>query len=148
MTSSKLTAWRLFTLALVVMCSITALVSCGDDDEPQGMVIDYYLEVEEDFLVNGSTNATYRFYSPITLTREAIRAAYPTTDAQGNDDAVIEACDEVLARYIDMYQGHGECDHLTCSFNLMRASMSGGIVRSSELLKSYNYNVNAPEPNP
>ena len=144
MTGNKLNAWRLWLLALVALCSMTALTSCGDD-EPKETVIGYYLEVEEEFLVNGDKATTYRFYNPVVLTREAIRTVYPESNAQGADDAVIAACDEVMVRYYDMYQGHGECDHLTCSFNLMRAHMSDGIVRSSELLKSYNYDVNPPE---
>ena len=123
---------------------MTALItSCGDDDEPKGPSIKYYLEVEEEFLVDGSVDHTDRYYSPITLMKEAIQTAYPKPNATGADETVILACDNLYQRYHEMYKGKAE--HLTCLVHLVRASMDGDIVKQSERLKTYNFDINPPE---
>jgi len=122
----------------------TGLTSCGNDDEPTS-AIDYYLKVEEVFRVDGSTDHADRYYNPITLMKEAIRNAYPTPIAEGNDDAVINACDEVYSRFYSMYANKGE--HLTCLVHLIKAHMSGDIVKDNELIKTYTIDVNPPEEN-
>jgi len=137
-----------FTLGRILLClmllaTATAFTSCGDD-EPSGTSIDYYLEVEEEFLVDGATDHTDRYHSPITLMKEVIRNAYPKASATGDDDAVIRACDELQLRYIGMYEGKTE-EHLTCLMHLVRATKSGDIVKQSERLKSYNFDINPPE---
>ena len=118
------------------------LSSCGKDDEPTSS-IDYYIEVEEQFLVNGAVDHTDRYYSPVTLMKEAIRNAYPEPNDIGDDEAVIRACDELQQRYISMYMNKGE--HLTCLMHLVRAHKSGDIVKQSERLKTYNIDINPPE---
>ncbi len=131
-------------LPLLLMVMTVAFMSCGnDDDEPKGNTIDYYLEVEEEFLVDGAVDHTDRYYSPITLMREAIRNVYPVADATGADQAVINACDELYQRYLGMYTSKGE--HLTCLVHLVRATMHGDIVKQSERLKTYNFDINPPE---
>lgn len=136
------THWRELLFSLLLIGTITALTSCGND-EPRPMVIDYYLSVEEEFLVNGSTSHTDRYYDPIARMNTAISTAYPFADTQGNDDAVIEACDKEYETYQEFYSGGKE--HLTCLFHLVRVTMSNGIVRSNETLKTYYYNINPPE---
>lgn len=136
---------RLLLLSLVFIATAAMLSSCGNDDEPTS-TIDYYLEVEEEFLVDGAVDHTDRYYNPITLMREAIRTAYPDPDAKGNDEAVIKACDELQIRYYSMYESKAE--HLTCLVHLVRASMSGTIVKQSERLKTYSFDINPPEEEP
>lgn len=130
--------WRVL-FAMLIVLPLTALTACGDDDEPT-TTIDYYVEVEEEFLVDGAVDHTDRYYSPVVLTKEAIRNAYPKPNAQGDDDAVTKACDELYLRYIDMYDGKAE--HLTCLYHLVRATKSGDIVKSSERLRTYNIDIN------
>ena len=130
-----------------LLCSILALgamvmTSCGDD-EPSATVIDYYVEVEEEFLINSSSDLIDRYYNPRDMMREVIRAAYPKPDIQGNDQAVIDACDELYYRYYSMYSGRE--DHLTCKLHLVRARMEGKIVRQSERLRTYVFDVNPAE---
>ena len=134
---------RMLLLSLAFITTTTIFTSCGDDDEPSGMTIDYYLEVEEEFLVDGSVDHTDRYYSPVTLMKESIRTAYPVPDANGNDNAVIRACDELQLRYYSMYDNKAE--HLTCLVHLVRATMEGKIVKNSERLKTYNFDINPPE---
>ena len=122
---------------------LSALTSCGDDNDEPTTTIDYYIEVEEEFLVDGTIDHTDRYYSPVTLMREALRKAYPEPNAQGADQAVITACDEVYQRYNSMYDGKAE--HLTCLFHLVRATKSGNIVKQGERLKTYSVDINPPE---
>lgn len=134
----------LFILALIISAMAT-LTSCGDD-EPNSKVIDYYLDVEEEFLVDGSTSRVDRYYNPVTRMREAIRKAYPKPDGNGNDDAVIAACDKEYETYVSFYEGGSE--HFTCLFHLVRATKEGSIVKKSETLKTYTYDINPPVPEP
>ena len=139
------THWRGLLFSLLFLGTITILTSCGSD-EPQNVVIDYYLYIEEEFLVDGSTSHTDRYYDPIARMKTAIKAAYPVPDKQGNDEAVIEACDKEYETYFTFYNG-GE-EHLTCKFELVRATMSNDIVRSNETLKTYTYDINPTEVDP
>ena len=130
-------------LPLLLLALTATLTACGSDDEPKGNTIDDYLEVEEEFLVDGMVDHTDRYYSPIVLMKEAIRTAYPKPDATGKDDAVILACDNLYQRYLQMYTGKAE--HLTCLVHLVRTTMNGDIVKQSERLKTYNFDINPPE---
>ena len=133
-----------------MLCSIMAVAamltttSCGDD-EPTANVIDYYIEVEEEFLINSSSDLIDRYYSPIDLMREAIRATYPEPNAQGNDEAVIAACEEVYQAYYRVYGSGQYEDHLTCTMHLVRAQLEGKIVRQSERIRTYVIDVNPAE---
>lgn len=134
---------RKLSFALLLILPLMAFTSCGDDKDEPTTTIDYYLEVEEEFLVDGAVDHTDRYYSPITLTREALRKAYPEPNAQGADEAVSNACDEVYARYITMYDGKAE--HLTCLYHLVRATKRGDIVKQGERLKTYSIDINPYE---
>ena len=135
----------MLSLLAVALLLLGGMMSCGSD-EPEANGIDYYLEIEEEFLVNGAVNNTdrYKEHNPIAMMKEAIKKAYPEVVAEGNDDAVIEACDEVFERFYEMYDGNG--DHLTCLVHLKKVNKEGGIVRHSEYLKTYNIDVNPIEP--
>lgn len=130
--------WRMMLLSLACFAATMTLVSCGDD-EPE-TVIDYYVNVEEQFLVNSSTSTTDRYISPSTRMNEAIRKAYPTPNETGNDAAIIEACDKEYQDYLMMYTGRPE--HFTCLLHVMRAKKVGTIVKQSEKLKTYTYDIN------
>lgn len=136
------TLWRMLVLSLVLASPLIMLTSCGDD-EPESTVIDYYLSVEENFLVNGSKEQAERFENPKTRMMTAIRRVYPTPDVNGNDAAVIAACDQEYAEFVDMYSGMS--DNLTCVFHLVRATMKDGIIRQNEQLKTYTYDINPTE---
>jgi len=134
-------SWRHLVMSLLlIVVGVTALTSCGDD-EPKGEVIDYYVDVEGEFLVDGLTDHTDRYYNPVKRMRDAIRQAYPTPNANGDDDGVVKACDAEHATYVNMYIGGSE--HLTCLMHLMRVVKRGDIVKQSETLKTYIYDINA-----
>ena len=107
-----LSHWRGLMLSLMVFAAFATLSSCGND-EPDNSVIDYYLRIEEEFL-----------------------------DTQGNDEAVVAACDKEFETYQSLYAGGKE--HLTCLFELVRVTKVNDIVRSNETLKVYQYNINPP----
>lgn len=135
--------WRGLLFSLIVIAATTALTSCGSD-EPNTLLVDYYLNIEEEFLVNSSTSHTDRYYDPIARMRNAVSSAYPTPDTQGNDDAVIAACDKEFEEYQSFYTGGKE--HLTCLFHLVRVTKRNGIVKSNETLKTYHYDINPVDP--
>ena len=136
--SSKL--WQALPMVALLVIAAFTLTSCGDDDEPKGTVIDYYINVEEEFLVNGVNNASGRFLNPVTRMREAIRKVYPTPDANGADMEVLAACEKEQMDYIEMYTGLPE--HLTCLFHLVRVVKKGTRITLSENLKTYVYDIN------
>lgn len=133
--------WQFFVISCLLLGGLS---SCGSD-EPDAKTIDYYLEIEEEFLVNGAVNHTdrYKNHNPITMMKEAIHNVYPTPDNVGNDQAVVQACDEVYARFYEMYSGND--DHLTCLVHLVKVNKEGEIVRQSEYLKTYTIDVNPIE---
>ena len=131
--------WRGLLFSLMFLGFIATFTSCGND-EPKSEVIDYYLNIEEEFLVDGSTSHTDRYYNPITRMKAVIKAAYPKPDKTGNDDAVIEACNKEYEAYQGLYVGGKE--HLTCMFHLVRATKKGDIVKTNETLKTYVYDIN------
>lgn len=137
---NRFNLWKVVLLTLALVGTMATLTSCGDDDEPKGQVINYYIEVEEQFLVDGSVDHTDRFYNPITLMKEAIQKAYPTPTATGSDEVVINACNELYLRYIGMYDGYDA--HLTCLIHLVKATTSGDIVKQSEYLRTYQFDIN------
>ena len=134
---------RVLLLSVAFIGSMALLSSCGDDDEPKSTVVDYYVQVEEEFLVNGLEDHTDRYYSPVDMMKEVIRTAYPEPNATGDDEAVITACDELYQRYLGMYTGKAE--HLTCLMHVIRATKRGTIVKQSEILKTYTFDINPTE---
>lgn len=134
--------WRGLLFSLLLLGAFATFSSCGDD-EPSSTVVDYYLDIEEEFLVNGSTDLTDRYYSPIKRMRDAIRKVYPTPNINGNDEPVVAACDKEYEEYRAMYNGEGH--HFTCLFHLVRVIKANGIVKQSETLRTYVYDINPVE---
>ena len=137
--------WRGLLFSLMVLGAISTLTSCGND-EPQPLIVNYYIKVENEFLVNGSTDRTDRYLDPIARMKTAISTVYPVPNTKGNDEEVIAACDKEYETYLSFYNGVGEKEHLTCLFHLVRATMSNDIIKSNETLKTYNYNINPVVP--
>ena len=135
--------WRVLMISLLFVSAVFALTSCGDD-EPKDAVIDYYVSVEAEFLVDGSTLHVNQFYDPKTRMMDAIRKVYPTPTKSGNDAAVLEACNHEYQTYKEMYEGLP--DHLTCIFTVKKATKVGDIVKHSEPLAYYVYDINPPAP--
>jgi len=142
----QLNLWTLLLLAIAIVGTTATLTSCGKEDEPASLVIDYYIEVEEEFLVDGTIDHTDRYYSPVAMMKEALQKAYPTATATGDDQAAINACNELYQRYYSMYDSYPE--NLTCLVHLVKATMSGDIVKSSERLATYQFDVNPKEVEP
>lgn len=132
--------WLMLQLAALLVGAAFVLTSCGDDDEPSGTVVDYYLNIEEVFLVNGSTSTAERYQSPIKRMNEAIRKVYPTPNATGADEAVVAACDAEYLAYREIYGGLS--DHFTCLFRLVRIVKQGTRIKQSEDLRIYVYDIN------
>jgi len=137
--------YRICQLLVLTCVMLGGLVSCGSD-EPDVDNINYYIEVEEEFLVNGTTQYTdrYKEHNPIAMMKEAVRTAYPTPDDVGKDEAVAQACDQVRDWFYDAYSGNG--DHLTCLVHLVKIHKQGDYIKSSERLRSYNIDVNPITP--
>jgi len=131
-------------LTLVIAASLCGLASCGND-EPDAGAIDYYIEVEEQFLVNGSLDGVSRYDNPITLMNAAIQRAYPTKTQQGADQEVIAACDKAYEDFVALYEGDLRDENLTALVNLKRVVRRGGTIRENETLKAYLFNVNYHE---
>lgn len=134
---------RVLMISLLFLSALFSLTSCGDD-ESKDTVIDYYVNVEAEFLIDGSTIHVNQFYSPITRMMEAIRRVYPTPNASGNDDAVREACNQEYLAYKEMYEGLP--DHITCIFTVMKVNKVGYVVKKSEPFAYYLYDINPPSP--
>ncbi len=131
-------------LTLVIAASLCGFASCGND-EPDAGAIDYYIEVEEQFLVNGSLDGVSRYDNPITLMNAAIQRAYPTKTQQGADQEVIAACDKAYEDFVALYEGDLRDENLTALVNLKRVVRHGGTIRENETLKAYLFNVNYHE---
>ena len=77
--------------------------------------------------------------------KDAIQKAYPTKTEEGNDKAVIAACDNAFEDYVALYEGDLRDENLTALVNLKRVIRRDGIIRESETLKTYQYNINYHE---
>ena len=141
--SRQKSAWRLLLLAIIVVSGLGVFTSCGDDDDKTN-AIDYYFEVEEQFLVNGSKDRTTMYQNPIPLMQDAIKKAYPTPNPQGNDQAVLAACDQAYKDYVSLYEDLND-DNLTALIHLKRAVRINGLIKESVNLKTYHFIINPHE---
>ena len=140
-----LKSWHALALMLLLASAMTiGMTSCGNDDEPGATTIDYYIRVDEAFLVNGYDRQT-SFMNPVTRMKDAIRKVYPTPNAQGDDEAVIAACDKVYNDYVNLYEGDPRDENLTALLHLKKVNKRDGIIRENEYLKTYQFNINYHE---
>lgn len=138
-----LKSWHALALMLLLASAMTiGMTSCGNDDEPGATTIDYYIRVDEAFLVNGSDRQT-SFMNPVTRMKDAIRKVYPTPNAQGDDEAVIAACDQEYQDYVEIYTGYH--DHITCLVRLIRATKEGYVIKQNQQLRTYVYDINSSD---
>ena len=130
---------RRLLIALFTVSSLCFLGSCTNDDEPE-VVINYYLSIQT------RTRIYRRGGLPpdpkedmigklTTKMRARIRETYPNPDLEGNDAAVIVACDEIYRQYLET----GLRERVECVATLYRARMSNSIVKQSTPIKNYYF---------
>ncbi len=126
----------LLCVPLLFLVSLPLLTSCDKSDEPE-FTVDYFFTV-----VSGPPD-----YEPVpksdvayTITgkmKESFRKEYPKATVEGNDGAVLKACDLV---YLNFLQEHPEAvQYFYCEARLNRARMRGSIVVSYITIKRYNF---------
>jgi len=132
---------QLWLLALMVTVASLAmtLTACGSD-EPDSNNIDYYIRVDNPFMVNNSEELAARYTSPAEELKAAIRKVYPTPDSEGADEVVMAACSQAQQDYIAMYAGY--TGHFTCTLSLLRVRLQNGIIKQNEVLATYEFNIN------
>lgn len=147
--SKRNSLWLLLPL-LLISC-LLGFTSCTGDDEPESS-IGYYLMIQSTIPIKtlGGLPPPPKNKLIGDLTRQmqqSINEVYPEHDLQGNDAAVIEACDEVYLAYLETYRNKSAAATNTvgngmktdCVATVYRARMSGTIVRQSRALKTYRF---------
>lgn len=127
---------RRLAIALIASFSICCLCSCAND-EPEDCV-NYYLSVQSRTMIyrrGGLPPAPKADLIGLLSVKmkQAIREAYPTPNLQGDDRAVLVACDEAYRMYSDT----GMRSYTVCVLELYRVKMSGNIIKQSTLIKTY-----------
>lgn len=130
---------KLMLLSLLCVMSASLFTSCVGEDEPETS-IGYYLSVRPRTAIyqRGGLPPGAKEYMIGNLTlqmKERIDEVYPIQNMEGNDAAVLMACDEVY----DMYQQSGMQSNAMCVATLYRARMSGIVVKKSTPLKTYRF---------
>lgn len=128
-------AWML--VAIFALCSLGA---CSNEDEPEITSIDYYLSVQTPYAIYRSGGLPPApkedMIGKLTLKmKKRIHEAYPSPDLQGDDAAVLVACDEVYREYLET----GFKENTECVATLFRVKMSGTIVKQSTRIKNYYF---------
>lgn len=147
------TPWHLFLLIAVVVAALVGVTSCGHDD-PE-LKVGYYLSVssseaymassdDEDQGTMSDTQSGNVLYTTITRMKQAVRNAYPAPQNNGDDAAVLVACDKIYRDYKRMY---GEYEKNTiCVVKIMRTSLNDeGIVVGSRTLTTYSFGSLPPD---
>ena len=140
MENLSLYTWsRRLPIALFTVSSLCFFGSCTNDDEPE-VVINYYLSIQ-------TKNSIYRrgglppeskldMIGKLTTKMKArIREVYPNPDLEGNDAAVIVACDEIYREYLET----GLREHVECVAILYRARTSNSIIKQCTPVKNYYF---------
>jgi len=125
-------------LAIMAVVAVSFLASCASDEPETG--IDYYLSLQPRtriFARGGlPPDPKEDMIGKITLQmRLSIREHYPTLTDDGDDAAVLVACDEVYRLYLES----GMKSHTECVATLYRAKMCGTIIRGSTPIKNYYF---------
>lgn len=130
---------------------LMSLTSCGND-EPD-LMVGYYLSINsqvgymattenEEQGTMSDSNYGNVLYTTITKMRQALHNAYPIASKDGNDVAVLSACDNIYREYKSMY---GALEKNTiCVAKIYRARMDGEIVVSSKTLTVYHFGALPP----
>ena len=141
----------LLTLALLVI-PLLMLTSCGDDDDD--MLVSYYMSIDSSVGYSASSEDEQQgtmsenssgnvLYTTITRMKRALRNAYPIADYQGNDPAVLTACDNIYREYKNMYGAHEK--NTVCVVKILRTHIDNdGIVRDSRTLTVYHFGALPP----
>lgn len=132
---------------LLLLLGVVTTASCGHD-EPDWL-IGYYMHInsqvpistEEDGQGTTSDNPAADVLSiTIRNMKDAMRRAYPVNTRQGNDAAVLTACDSVYRSYNLSYGDQKR--NTVCVVKIFRAHMDEeGIARESRLLTTYHLGV-------
>lgn len=133
-------------MVLLSLVAVQALcVSCSSEDEPDGSLVDYYLALESSDIIglseedlNGSLRPPQEQSAYVTYLRmkKALRDAYPTASANGNDGRVIAVCDSCFRESIFYYEPGRD---IICTVRLMRTTQSGKHIIKSRQLTSYKF---------
>lgn len=137
------------TLLIVMALGFT---SCSSDDEPD-LLVGYYLDIQSEVAFKGSEDDEEQgtmsdseesnvLYKTIMSMKSALRNAYPMTDHQGDDAAVIAALDSIYHNYKASY-GHLEKNTI-CVVKLYRTRLDGTIIKWSKPLKTYHFGFLPP----
>lgn len=121
---------------LLCLVTVTVFTSCESADEPE-VAIDYYLTIESRVPLKNTISPRANMMGQITTSmKEAIHEAYPVPNLQGDDVAVLVACDEAYSYYRSAYPGGAQCTE--CVAKLYRARMQGKVVKQSVAIKTYS----------
>ncbi len=140
----------LLTLSLLLF-PLMSLTSCGDDESD--LMVGYYLSIQSQVGYMSSSenegqgtmsdsNYGNVLYTTITKMRQALHNAYPIVSKEGNDVAVLSACDNIYREYKNMY---GALEKNTiCVVKIYRTRMDGDIVVNSKTLTVYHFGALPP----
>ena len=125
-------------LFLLPMCIVlvSVLAGCDKADEPT-FTIDYFFMVTCNPPDYEPVPKSDPAYTVTAVMKDSIRRVYPKATIQGDDGAVIAACDKVYYRYLAEHPEAAQ--YFYCVARLYRARMRGSIVASYTTIKSYNF---------
>lgn len=132
--SIRLAQWLL--VAVISAFSLLSFNSCSNDVDDE-MYIDYYLSVQSRIPIydRGGLPITAKqahIGNIIRVMREGIKDVYPVKNMQGNDNQVIQVCDQA---YHQFTIGHD--DAVICTLQLYKVLRSGTLIKERRCLKSY-----------
>lgn len=125
----------LFLLPMCIML-VSVLAGCDKADEPT-FTIDYFFMVTCNPPDYEPVPKSDPAYTVTAVMKDSIRRVYPKATVQGDDGAVIAACDKVYYRYLAEHPEAAQ--YFYCVARLYRARMRGSIVASYTTIKYYNF---------
>lgn len=121
---------------LLCLVTLTMFTSCESAEEPE-VAIDYYLTIESRVPLKNTMWPRGNMMGQITSRmKQAIHDVYPIPNLQGDDVAVMIACDEAYSYYREAYPAGAQSTE--CVAKLYRAHMQGKIVKRSVAIKTYS----------
>lgn len=121
---------------LLCLVTVTVFTSCESAEEPE-VAIDYYLTIESRVPLKNTLSPRGNMMGQITSRmKTAIHEVYPVPNLQGDDVAVLVACDEAYSYYREAYPAGAQ--NTECVAKLYRARMQGKIVKRSVAIKTYS----------